>query len=226
MTPATVDHLVVLATDLEQGVAWCQATLGVAPGAGGAHPLMGTHNRLLTIGSDQYPTAYLEIIAIDIAAQPQLIAGHARWFDMDNPTLRARVAEHGPQLVHFVAGVPDIAVAVETWAKQGIDRGAVLPASRETPTGLLQWQISVRDDGQRLFDGCLPTLIQWGAKHPTHTMAASGITLQELQVFHPQADTLLRAYQTLDLSTVSIHAGSAQIRAQLQTPKGLVILQS
>ncbi len=226
MKRSSVDHLVVLATDLEQGVAWCQATLGIAPGAGGAHPLMGTHNRLLSLASSGHPTAYLEIIAIDTAARPLLTPGHARWFDMDDPALQARVALHGPQLVHFVAGVADIAAGVAALAIQGIDRGVVLPASRETPTGLLQWQISVRNDGQRLFDGCLPTLIQWGDRHPTQTMAASGIALEDLQVFHPTADTLRDAYHALDLSSVSTHTGPAQIRARLRTPKGLVSLHS
>ena len=31
MSGAEVDHLVVAATSLEQGVAWCEATLGITP---------------------------------------------------------------------------------------------------------------------------------------------------------------------------------------------------
>jgi hypothetical protein len=46
-----VDHLVIAAASLEEGVAWCEATLGVTPGPGGEHPLMGTHNRLLRIAT-------------------------------------------------------------------------------------------------------------------------------------------------------------------------------
>ena len=51
---ATLDHLVVLAPSLASGVAWAEATLGVTPGPGGEHSLMGTHNRLLrlNVGSD------------------------------------------------------------------------------------------------------------------------------------------------------------------------------
>ena len=37
--------------------------------------------------------------------------------------------------------------------------------------------ITVRADGQRLFDGCLPTLIEWGDTHPAATMPESGVTL-------------------------------------------------
>ncbi len=221
-----MDHLVVVAADLDQGVAWCQATLGVTPGPGGSHPSMGTHNRLLTLAHGGHPMAYLEVIAIDPQAQPQLPPGNARWFDMDHAPLRERVTGLGPQLVHFVAAVPDIAAGVAACTALGIDRGAVVQASRDTPIGPLQWHISVRHDGQRLFDGCLPTLIQWGQRHPTHSMDASGIRLLDLRVYHPETDRLRLAFHALALSGVAVQAGAARISALLQTPKGLVHLHS
>ena len=52
MTAAAVDHLVVAAATLADGVAWCERTLGVTPGPGGRHPLFGTHNRLLKIEAE------------------------------------------------------------------------------------------------------------------------------------------------------------------------------
>jgi uncharacterized membrane protein YphA (DoxX/SURF4 family) len=52
-TPA-LDHLVIMASTLAQGVAWCEATLGVTPGPGGEHPLMGTHNRLAAAGHTRW----------------------------------------------------------------------------------------------------------------------------------------------------------------------------
>jgi hypothetical protein len=100
MQHTEMDHLVVVADTLDQGSAWCLATLGAAPVAGGRHPLMGTHNRLLAVSSEVYPKTYLEIIAIDPAAPPP---GRARWFGMDDPALQARVREAGPQLVGCVA---------------------------------------------------------------------------------------------------------------------------
>ena len=56
-----LDHLVVIAPTLADGVAWCESTLGVTPGPGGEHPLMGTHNRLIHISSPTHPRAYLEV---------------------------------------------------------------------------------------------------------------------------------------------------------------------
>ena len=209
-----------MAANLEDGVAWCEATLGVTPGPGGEHPLMGTHNRLLKIATPAFPTAYLEIIAINpVAIQPTPTRAR-RWFDMDDPALQARVAQQGPALVHAVVSVPDIHAAVATLGAQGLDRGEVLQASRPTAHGLLQWQITVRPDGQRLFDGCLPTLIQWGPTHPTDHMPASGVTLHSLRVQHPQADTLRAAYRGLGWATQAVAAGAPRLSAMLQTPKG------
>jgi hypothetical protein len=220
---AQVDHLVVMATTLAQGVQWCEATLGVTPGPGGQHALMGTHNRLFKIASSRHPQAYFEIIAIDPQAPPP---DRARWFDMDNQALQQSIAAHGPRLIHFVASVPDADTAVRSLHALGIERGAVLQASRPTANGLLQWRISVRDDGQRLFDGCLPTLIQWGQTHPMHGMVDSGVTLEELMVTHPQARELGSAYQAIDLDNVSLCMGPTRLCARLRTPAGLAELHS
>ena len=225
---ATLDHLVVLAPSLASGVAWAEATLGVTPGPGGEHPLMGTHNRLLRLsnGKGQPGAAYLEIIAINPAATPTLQPPEHRWFDMDDPALRERVAQMGPQLVHWVARVPDLTAALLAWRALGIDRGEARAASRPTPGGLLQWQISLRPDGQRLFDGCLPTLIEWGPHHPTTTMADSGLALQSLTLQHPQATLLQAACQAIGLDEVLISAGAARLSAQLATPRGTLTLHS
>jgi pimeloyl-ACP methyl ester carboxylesterase len=220
---AQVDHLVVVAATLAQGVQWCEATLGITPGPGGRHALMGTHNRLFKIASQRYPQAYFEIIAIDPAAPAP---GRQRWFDMDDPILREQLARAGPQLVHFAASVPDARASVAALAAQDIDRGAIQQVSRPAAHGLLQWQITVRDDGQRLFKGCLPTLIQWGDTHPTQDMPDSGVTLQELQVSHPRLKALGAAYHTIGLHGVSIKEGPASLRAHLLTPRGVIEIHS
>ena len=99
-----------------------------------------------------------------------------------------------------------------------------------TPHGLLEWKIAVRDDGQRLLNGALPTLIEWGAVHPTQTMAPSGVTLQSLQLSHPQAQLLRAAYAAIGLDAtpgyLDITQGPPNITATLQTPKGAVQLHS
>ena len=215
-----------MAASLAEGVAWCEATLGVTPGPGGEHPLMGTHNRLLRIATADFPNAYFEIIAITPIADKDRRTLGKRWFDMEDPALTARVARDGPQLIHWVARVPDVHAAAASLAAQGIDRGEVIQASRATPGGLLQWQITVRSDGQRLFDGCLPTLIQWGDTHPAASMPESGVTLKALELQHPDAAALRAACESLDLTQPTVTPGPARLSARLLTPKGLIELHS
>lgn len=234
MIKAQVDHLVILADTLAQGVLWCETTPGITPGAGGEHPLMATHNRLFNIASPAYPRAYAEIIAIQPGATPQRPLGCHRWFDMDDPLLHARIARHGPQLVHFVASVSGVLTAVKTLAAMGLDRGRVVAASRQTAQALLTWRITVRDDGQQLFYGGMPTLIQWGdasedpaqAAHPLDAMALSGVTLQTLQMRHPRSEKLQPAYTAIGLAGVELTPGLPNLVATLATPRGLVQLES
>jgi hypothetical protein len=223
---ARLDHLVIVANTLDEGVAWCESTLGVTPAPGGEHPLMGTHNRLLRIATVDFPRAYLEVIAINSIAAGAIPMRPGRWFDMENAEMMAQIAQHGPRLVHFVANVPDIAQAGSALRALDIDRGEAIAASRMTPRGLLEWQITVRGDGRRLFDGALPTLIEWGEVHPAASLPDAGVALQSVHVSHPQAATLRAAYDAVGLAGVAVHEGPANLCATLATPRGLVTLQS
>jgi hypothetical protein len=225
---AQLDHLVVAATSLAEGVQWCESVLGVVPGPGGEHALMGTHNRLLTLACAGFPAAYLEIIAIHSGASCARATWARRWFDLDDRELQGRLGKTGPQLVHFVARTARLQPGVRALAALGLERGEMLAASRPTPSGLLRWKISVRDDGQRLFYGALPTLIEWGSdgEHPTHGMAPSGVTLQSLQAQHPRPAALHAAYKAIGLSGVALAGGPPNLIATLQTPRGLVTLES
>lgn len=220
--PTLVDHVVVAADSLAQGAEWCEQVLGITPGPGGEHPLMGTHNRLLNISGEAFPRTFFEIIAVNPAAPPP---AHARWFDLDTPALQALVREE-PRLVHFVAHSPQAERAHRALAALGIDRGPLLRASRETPRGLLEWRISVRADGQRLFYGGLPTLMQWDGIHPVDSMPASAVVLESLTMHHPRADDLRAAYAAIGLAGVRAETGPPNLVATLRTPRGTVHLES
>jgi hypothetical protein len=228
-----IDHLVVAARTLDEGVAWCEATLGITPQAGGEHEQFSTHNRLFKIATPRYPMAYFEIISINPAASSQKRNANKRWFDLDHPALQASIAQE-PALIHFVVNTSDIQFASNTWKAQGLDTGPVVQAQRQTDKGLLHWQITVREDGQRLLGGTLPTLIQWGKPddtepmrlHPRNSLPRSGVSLQNITVSHPAADALKTAYEAVDLKDVALSKGQANISTYLQTPKGLVVLQS
>ena len=219
-----VDHLVVAAASLAQGVSWCQNTLGVTPGPGGEHPQMGTHNRLLSLATANFPLAYLEVIAINPAA-PGPAEGRKRWFGLDDPALQARLAAGGPQLIHWVARSTALDMHRFSFIALGLQPGVPVAASRPIPGGLLQWQMLLRPDGALLHRGALPTLIQWQGPHPAATMPASGVTLQGLQL----AGALPGGVQSLLRLPALRCADDAQmpaLTATLQTPLGLRALSS
>ena len=66
-----LDHIAVAAESLAEGAAHVEAALGVPLSDVGVHDLMGTHNRLLSLG----PGLYLEVIAIDPEARPPAQGG-------------------------------------------------------------------------------------------------------------------------------------------------------
>ena len=215
MTFVVVDHLVVAAATLAEGAAWCETTLGVAPGPVGKHPLMSTHNRVLKIATEAYPDAYLEIIAIDPDAPPP---GRARWFGLDELDLSA-----GPRLVHWVGRTPMLDMHRWGLITVGCQPGDPIDVTRETPAGPLSWQLTVRADGRLENGGALPTLIQWRSRHPAAAMADSGVTLQSLEIRGPSE----RARTVLRLRGVRAcdDAGPA-LRAVLRTPRGDVTLET
>lgn len=219
---ARLDHLVVAARTLDEGVSWCEAVLGITPGPGGRHPLMGTHNRLFGIPSPAFPQAYFEIIAIDPDARAP---ARARWFGLDAAPTHA-----APRLLHFVARTADIRAACAALAALGEDPGTPSAASRATPQGELRWQISVREDGGLRHGGALPTLIEWGVSHPADDMPGSGVTLASLSVQAAEPDALNAAYAALGLSEVRVQADpgalAPRLCASLDTPRGRVVLRS
>lgn len=214
-----LDHLVLAARTLEEGVVWCETTLGLRPEAGGQHLFMGTHNRVFSIASSAFPRAYFEIIAID----PSLPAPkRARWFGLDEPALQRALVD-GPRLVAWVARCDDIAATHATMRAAGIDCGVVEPAERATPRGLLRWQISLRTDGRRLLGGAAPALIEWGNVHPTESMPANGIEVKAMRIgrwpeaLAPMLPPQIEPDASPDAPPISV---------VLACPRGLVTLHS
>jgi hypothetical protein len=213
MNPLRVepDHLVVVAEDLRSGCDWVEERLGVRPQQGGKHVAMGTHNALLSLGL----RFYLEVIAID----PEGVKpNRPRWFDLDEPRMRAALAE-GPHLAHWVARTGDIDAA----AGRVSDLGVPTPMAR----GDLVWRITIPDDGHRPGRGLVPTLIEWpGAQHPTDRMTDSGCRLVAIAGEHPEPALVRAELATLGLSeTMKVTYGkSPRIASMIRTARGVATL--
>lgn len=150
-----LDHLVIAARDLDEGSEWLRDRLGVLPEPGGRHPLMGTHNRLLSLG----PHEYLELIAIDPeAAAPR----RPRWYGLDD------FDDDEPRLAGWVARSTPLT------APAGF-------SIREASRGDLRWRIAIPDSGQTAHDGAEPLLIDWGdGPHPALHLPDHGLRLTTL----------------------------------------------
>lgn len=201
-----VDHLAVVAADLETGVAAVEAALGVRLAPGGQHPHMGTHNRLLNLGE-----AYLEVIAPD----PSLPRpAHARWFSMDR-------FSGPPRLTNWICATDDLDAALRE-APAGA--GVATPLSR----GDFRWRIAIPASGTLPYDDAFPALIQWeGAAHPAPRLPDAGARLTGLTLIHPQANAL-RAWLSLRLPDprVTVEEGPVKaMRAAFSTAAGPRILQ-
>ena len=197
----TLDHLVIAAPTLESGTAWLEALLGVPLQAGGKHAFMGTHNRLLRLGS-----VYLEVIAIDSDAPAP---NRPRWFGLDSLRLEQ------PRLIHWVARTDDLeriaALSLE-------DLGVVTDAAR----GDLRWRITIPDDGHLPLDGLVPTLIEWRGAHPVSRMPESLCELVSLIGTHPQPERVQAALESVG-ATLEVTAGEIpRLRAVISSPNGLV----
>ena len=200
-----LDHIVVAAERLADGVAYVENALGVAMAPGGKHPLMGTHNALLGLGA-----VYLEVIAIDPEAPAP---GHARWFDLDN-------FKGPPRLTNWVARTGDLARAL-----------ALAPPGTGTPLALsrgdLRWSMAVPEDGRLPCEGAFPGLISWqGKAHPAQRLPEAGCRLMSLQVGHAQAGGVRAALAkfTGRLADCIVSAPDPGFTAAISTPDGVKTL--
>ena len=204
------DHLVVAARALDEGVAWAESRLGVPMGPGGKHELMGTHNRLLSLG----PGRFLEVIAIDPEAPPP---GRPRWFDLDSPSMQERLAR-APALVTWVVRTGDIEAAVKVTAGGKPD---ILALSR----GAYRWRIGVPPSGALAQDGCSPTVIQWAGAHPGESLPDVACRMERLVLRHPEAPATLQLLHAAGLDPVEpieAHRIGQALLARIRTPRGIV----
>ena len=211
-----LDHIVIAAQDLQQGVDYLRSTLGIEVPPGGKHKSMATHNRVMQLGND----AYLELIAIDPDGESPR---HPRWFALDSSGMRAAIREQ-PRLITWVMNTTNLA---DLAGNAGFDIGKPTELSRDD----LRWEFALPDDGRLLGDGMLPYCIQWhSSPHPSQGMSDNGCLLQELNIHHPRPNWLNDRLDAIDAShLVHIEAlpdgETPYLEAIIETPNGVVVLK-
>lgn len=188
-----LDHLVVAARTLSEGISHITQRLGTAPTMGGQHARMGTHNALLSLG----PDCYLEVISVDpLAPQPP----QPRWFGLDQ-------FSGIPRLVHWVARTQSI-------ERLCPDDYRVLSMERAD----FRWRFAGPVDGIPPLNGTVPALIQWQeGGHPCNRLPDHGLRLKRLTLAHDDAHRLRGELTRLGLvDNVTIANTGAPLRAQIQ----------
>ena len=198
------DHIAIVAPTLEIGFDHVRDRIGIEVPPGGQHPKMGTHNRVMRLGQDEF----LEIIAIDPDAAPPT---HPRWFRLDTPRTEA------PHIGNWIVRTPDIAAALDHFPPSC---GLATPMSR----GDMNWLISLPDDGSLPFDAAFPTILEWPTTpYPGSKMPDFGCSLHELIVEHPNAGIVEeRLSGHLDDDRIRFEPSTrVALTAVIQTPDGL-----
>jgi Glyoxalase-like domain len=194
-----LDHLAMSCVALAEGAAAVEDALGVRLAPGGQHPTMGTHNRLLSLGPDEY----LEVIAINPDAPPP---GRPRWFRLDRFL-------GPPQLTNWVVRVDDLDAAL-AGAEPGTGRATDLAR------GDLRWRMAVPDDGCLPFADAHPALIEWRGAKPQDRLPDVGCRVERLEIAHPDAERLRRALDLADRRVIFV-SGAPALRATILTPHGV-----
>lgn len=205
MPQSLIDHIVITAPTLAAGTAFVREKFGVEPQIGGEHSAMGTHNKLLRLGE----ALYLEVIAVNPDAPPP---GRPRWFGLDRMDSRA-----GPALSAWVVRVSDIQTAASAVSES---LGEIRPMSRAD----LNWLITIPADGVVPLDGIAPALIEWRTNElPAARLGDLGLSLLELELFHPEAARVESLLTTLELKgPFSVSQGERpHLRALIDTPSGV-----
>ena len=204
---AGFDHFAVACQDLEEGVRYVESLTGVRAAPGGPHPGIGTHNALLSLGSD----VYLEIIAAD---PEQEEPASPRPFGIDDHA--------GPRLAAFAihpGAEETIDSVADTIRSHGTDPGPVMSMSRVKPDGEeISWRLT---RANRV--GLVPFVIDWGATPNPATVTPGGCSLVAVEGSDPDPSGLRALHQDLGLNS-TISDGPTAIRIGLETPNGTVSL--
>jgi catechol 2,3-dioxygenase-like lactoylglutathione lyase family enzyme len=213
--PITLDHLAIFAPRLDQGVEWVREVLGVVPSAGGQHPHMGTHNRLLRLGDDMF----LEIIARDPGAERP--TKHQTWFELGDDAATSANWGQGLRLRGMIARTSGLPHAI---SRAPDELGAPMRLTR----GEREWMFGVRADGKLPRGGTLPHLMDPGAHGPGGPrMPDQGCRLVHLVLETPDDESVIKSlYGALAFERApELRPGSrTRLIAAIETRNGVRIL--
>jgi len=183
------DHIAIGCATLEQGAAYVADKTGLTIPVGGEHPMMGTHNLLMSLGID----TFFEVIAINPSAQKP---SHCRWFGLDD----AQFPSAKPH--SWILNSDDLDEDLAKAKSLGVDLGTPTTQTR----GDMTWRFAVREDGTIPLNGAAPMIMEWPEMpdHPAGNMVDLGARIGVMNLRTPHAEILNNLLNTLGNGNIPI----------------------
>jgi hypothetical protein len=196
-----LDHIVLAAPDLGRACDAFEATTGVRPAFGGAHPGRGTHNALVSFDD----ASYLELIAPDPA---QAGGGMAR--SLANLTQ--------PTPLHWAIRVSGLAEVVAQLRALGWQPTPIRRTTRTPPNGAtLEWDLCGLAGHE--YGGIVPFFIDWlGSPHPAVSAPRVG-RLLSVAFAAPEPEPVQTLLRTFGIAARMTRAAPA-MAFRFESPRG------
>ena len=204
---AHVDHLILGARDLDEGIRLFEERTGVRPKVGGEHPGRGTRNALVSLGT----SLYIEILAPQVNAPDSGTVAELRQ--------RTDLSPYG-----WAVFVPDVEAARRRLSDAGFGLSEIFPGSRARPDGrLLEWKTF---EIEKPPIAGLPFFIRWGdgTTHPSQD-SPGGCRLERLRAVTPDLDGVRRVFSAIALDVTAEKGTRPGLDIVLRCPKGTVELR-
>ena len=212
-----LDHIVIAARTLEQGAAYIHEKMGVTIPDGGCHDMMGTCNKVMSLGRG----VYLEVIAI----HPEMQAPSSpRWFGLDDPHVR-NTLDGGPKLLTW-------AVNTDSLDSLLLDSTLPLGTVAEARRDHLKWKVALTEDGRMPGAGFIPLCIEWLVDfHPSEQMSQLDCHFKSFNLHHPRRQWLEDALKSIGAgSVVDVHETGDSVSPYMELvvdgPHGETVISS
>ncbi|MBC87642.1 MAG: hypothetical protein CL677_10745 [Bdellovibrionaceae bacterium] len=202
-----LDHIVWAHPHLELGNQNFSEQTGVTPRLGGQHLDLGTHNSLVSLGSD----SYLELISPDPTNK---VPGGVQVLGIGEVTQ--------PKIVGWAISVP-LQEIQQKLRQSGFAVSEIGSGSRRTPENIkLKWNyIFLEEPEFNETPQIAPFFIQWLGENPAHN-SPRGCTLDNFWAEHPHPDRFRKLFDTLDFPMQIDQGPTPQLRAVVTSDKNSI----